>query len=77
MEGADKLQEIVQTVLECQIEDGISLWEYDFDSLKAIRIIVEIETEYGVEIPNELLAIEYWDSIEKIKQTLQNLTSQN
>lgn len=72
----EKIKNIISEYLGCIIEDDNELlYDYGFDSLKAIGIIVEVEENFNIIIPNELLAIENWDSLSKIKKLVFELVN--
>ena len=43
------------------------------DSISFIELIVEIESAFDVEIPDEYLTAEHFDTLEKIELTVQQL----
>lgn len=67
MELINDIKSTIFTVTNMQIEDtDVSLFNMGIDSLKLIEIIVHLETLIGVEVPLELLALENFDTIDKM-----------
>lgn len=53
-----KVAEIISNTVNCKIEDVVMdarLEDLGVDSLKAITILYDLEEEYDIEIPNELI----------------------
>lgn len=57
-------------------ESDISLENYIQDSIHFIMFVVEIEKQFNIEIPDEYLIFSNFDSINKICDLLEVLTSE-
>ncbi len=67
-----KITEIIVNIGQCKAEDVIpeaELVALGIDSLKAINVLFELEEEFDVEIPNEVIP-----SIVTVNDILQKLT---
>jgi acyl carrier protein len=76
----DRIKNILKTVAPSavtkidQLNADDSILDYlDIDSLKFIELIVEIEQEFNVEISDELLQAENFNSLNKIDELLSGL----
>lgn len=74
-ENIDKVKKIITSVMEEEIvlDDITDNLELYIDSITFIRIIVLIETEYDIEIPDELLLISQMNTIEKMVKAIEEL----
>jgi acyl carrier protein len=68
-----KIADIIVEVGQCQIEDVVpeaELTALGVDSLKAITVLFELEEEFDIEIPNEVISsiVTVDDIINKIKE---------
>lgn len=76
----EQLMKIIKNVLDDQnisINENDDLQVLGVDSIKFIRIIIEIEDTFDVEIPDEYLLFSQLNTLEKIKNMLNTLTGVN
>lgn len=74
MELINDIKSTIFTVTNMQIEDtDVSLSNMGIDSLKLIEIIVHLETLIGVKVPLELLALDNFDTIDKMLKLFSEL----
>ena len=69
------IREIVFSVLEIDsnitiVEDNEDLTKYGLDSMNVIQIVVELESRYDIEFPDEYLSIDSLITISDINNTL-------
>ncbi len=71
-----KVAEIISQTANCAVEEVVPearLEDLGLDSLKAITVLYDLEEEYDIEIPNELIetmktVANIVDKIEELKQ---------
>jgi len=63
--------EIVQDILDDDLET------HGMDSFSFVKMLVAIEQVFNVEIPNEYLIYEKWDTINKIADSLFRIIESN
>jgi len=62
---------------DIMIEDNVILEAYNFDSIKLIQLIVEIENHYGVFVPDESLVYSNLNTISKIVSEIECLLQES
>lgn len=64
----EKVRAIVRKHLEVQgdFDDHVDLREYGLDSIKCIHIVVDLELEFGVVVPDEELVMENMSSVKRM-----------
>ena len=70
MDVHEKIIQIIEEILEEDTaEDFLNdeEWEWELDSLTFMQMIVMIEEEFGVELPDELLIFEGYKTIEELE----------
>ena len=68
--------ENVGIFIDINVEENIELVNFIQDSIQFISMIVQFEELFGIEIPDELLIIEEFDSLEKVCTVLEELINQ-
>lgn len=70
----DKIYELLDEVGAVEIDgDGNKVLISDMDSIQLISLVVEIEECFGIEIPDEYLVTEFFESVEHVIDTVQQL----
>jgi acyl carrier protein len=73
----DKIYELLDEVGAVEIdEDGNKVLISDMDSIQLISLVVEIEECFGIEIPDEYLVTEFFESVEHVIDTVQQLMNE-
>ncbi len=62
-----EIEELSESILEDNLQD------LGLESFAFIRIIVSLEDEFGIEIPDELLYMEQLDTISKIVNVVERI----
>lgn len=76
-EVREKLYELLDEVGAVDINaDGNKMLISDMDSIQRISLIVEIEECFGIEIPDEYLVTEFFESEEHVIDVIQQLTNE-
>lgn len=69
------IYDIVCGAIGKRIEDeSASLLDCGLDSFKIIGIIVELEKAFSIRIPDEMLMIDCWENLKKIKENITAIT---
>lgn len=71
-----KIVDIISMCLDekiINIQKSDSLIKYGLDSVSFIQLIILIEEEFNIVVPDEYLLIEQMDTIEKIEQILEKI----
>ena len=70
-----KLRNIVRKyILNEELGDKTNIFELtDVDSITFVRILVEIENFFSIEIPADFLLENYWNCIDKMEETLKEI----
>jgi acyl carrier protein len=65
---------ILQRILTCKenLSETVRLREQGFTSLMFVELILMLEEEFGMEIPDEDLTLEHFSSIRKIAEYIQS-----
>ena len=73
----DKIYELLDEVGAVEIDgDGNKVLISDMDSIQLISLVVEIEECFGVEIPDEYLVTEFFESVEHVIDIVQQLMNE-
>ena len=73
----DKIYELLDEVGAVEIDgDGNKVLISDMDSIQLISLVVEIEECFGIEIPDEYLVTEFFESVEHVIDTVQQLINE-
>jgi phosphopantetheine attachment domain protein len=73
----DKIYELLDEVGAVEIDgDGNKVLISDMDSIQLISLVVEIEECFGIEIPDEYLVTEFFESVEHVIDTVQQLMNE-
>lgn len=77
----EKISEVIQIVNEIVEEANVNgdmltqdLREVGMDSIAFVKVIIEIEDRYDIEIPDKYLKIQDMNTIEKMVAVLEELT---
>ena len=77
----EKISEVIQIVDEIVEEANVNgdmltqdLREVGMDSIAFVKVIIEIEDRYDIEIPDKYLKIQDMNTIEKMVAVLEELT---
>lgn len=77
----EKISEVIQIVNEIVEEANVNgdmltqdLQEVGMDSIAFVKVIIEIEDRYDIEIPDKYLKIQDMNTIEKMVAVLEELT---
>lgn len=63
----DKILSLLEEILETKIDDpGADLTHYGMDSMRAIQLIVELETRYEIEFDDSELLLENFVKLNSI-----------
>ncbi len=73
----DKIYELLDEVGAVEIDgDGNKVLISDMDSIQLISLVVEIEECFGIEIPDEYLVTEFFESVEHVIDIVQQLMNE-
>lgn len=76
-EITDKIYELLDEVGAVEInEDGNKVLISDMDSIQLISLVVEIEECFEIEIPDEYLVTEFFESVEHVIDVVQQLMNE-
>ena len=76
-EVRDKIYELLDEVGAVEIDgDGNKVLISDMDSIQLISLVVEIEECFGIEIPDEYLVTEFFESVEHVIDIVQQLMNE-
>jgi acyl carrier protein len=70
---SERILNLVKKRVNRVIEFDTDLYKNGFDSLMMMELVVDIESEFGVELPPEALARDRLRSIAKITQSVEAL----
>ncbi|WP_438306853.1 phosphopantetheine-binding protein (plasmid) [Streptomyces sp. HUAS TT11] len=77
--SAPRIRAIVLSVLGPaadleRLDTDTDLWQAGLDSLGSVALMVELEEEFGIEFPDELLTRETFSTLNRIGASIDGLT---
>jgi len=74
MNDKSKIKKIIEPFFDGQqVDDGFSLKEAGISSIEIIKILVQIEKVFGIEVPDEMLELSSFNTLDDICELVERV----
>ena len=72
----EKILEFISKRADCQVNEKSALKDLGFNSLNFVELVIDLETEFNIEIPPEFLSIEEMGNVSDILNMVEKLQNE-